>query len=229
MLSYTLAITDNRKTTDKQQKEIRKQTMEYFDIVDINGMPTGETVSRDEAHDKGIPHRTVHTWVVKKEGTGCKILLQKRSAEKDSFPGMYDTSSAGHISAGDEPLESAIRELGEELGIGAAKDDLSFAGKFHFTYEVEFRGKMFRDDQVAFVYVFDKPVDINTLTLQTEEVEEVKWFDLEETYRECIRRDNNMAEGNKTGGMAASDMTSSNFCVPTEDLEILRKYLGVSS
>ena len=39
--------------------------------------------------------------------------------EKESFPGLYDTSSAGHIRAGDEPLPSALRELREELHIAA--------------------------------------------------------------------------------------------------------------
>ena len=37
--------------------------------------------------------------------------------------GSYDISSAGHVDAGDETLESALRELREELGIEAAKDE----------------------------------------------------------------------------------------------------------
>lgn len=37
--------------------------------------------------------------------------------EKESFPGRFDTSSAGHIQAGDEPLESALRELHEQCKI----------------------------------------------------------------------------------------------------------------
>ena len=91
--------------------------MEIFDIVDYEGNPTGETVTRAQAHEKGILHRTSHIWVIKNEPDSLKVLLQKRSMEKDSFPGQYDTSSAGHIQAGDEPLESALRELNEELGI----------------------------------------------------------------------------------------------------------------
>ena len=59
-----------------------------------------------------------------------EVLLQKRSMNKDSFPGKFDTSSAGHIQAGDEPLESALRELGEELGIQATPEQLVFAGTF---------------------------------------------------------------------------------------------------
>ena len=45
--------------------------------------------------------------------------MQKRSLRKNSFPGCYDVSSAGHIKAGDDYLESALRELSEELGIVA--------------------------------------------------------------------------------------------------------------
>ena len=53
--------------------------MEYLDIVDENGQPTGEIVSRDAAHREGVRHRTAHVWVVRKTDTGYDILLQKRS------------------------------------------------------------------------------------------------------------------------------------------------------
>lgn len=181
--------------------------MEFFDITDDNGIPTGETVSRSEAHDKGIPHRTAHIWIVREQAGHYQVLLQKRSAEKESFPGMYDTSSAGHIQAGDEPLESAQRELFEELGIRANEGDLTFAGKFHIKYAMAFHGNMFRDNEVAFVYVYEKPVDETKLVLQTEEVEEVKWFDIEEVIEGCEHRDGT-------------------FCVPTEGLETVMRYLN---
>lgn len=99
--------------------------MEYFDIVDEAGTPTGEIVSRAEAHEQGILHRTAHVWIVRERNGRTEVLLQKRSENKDSFPGMYDTSSAGHIPAGDEPLPSALRELKEELGVTAAPARIS--------------------------------------------------------------------------------------------------------
>ena len=85
--------------------------MERFDVCDDAGLPTGETVSREEAHRLGIRHRTAHVWIVRRRGGSVQVLLQRRSLNKDSFPGQWDTSSAGHIPAGDEPLESALREL----------------------------------------------------------------------------------------------------------------------
>lgn len=71
--------------------------MEIFDVIDKDGNPTGETVTREQAHTEGIPHRTAHIWILRKKEGRIQVLLQKRSKNKDSFPGMFDTSSAGHI------------------------------------------------------------------------------------------------------------------------------------
>ena len=60
---------------------------EWFDIVDENGNPTGETVEREYAHRNGIRHRTAHLWLVRSHNGKIQILLQKRSANKDSHPG----------------------------------------------------------------------------------------------------------------------------------------------
>ena len=84
--------------------------MELFDVIDSKANPAGQIVSREKAHAEGIPHRTAHIWIIRKKEGRVQILLQKRSQNKDSFPGKFDTSSAGHIQAGDEPLESALRE-----------------------------------------------------------------------------------------------------------------------
>ena len=180
--------------------------MEIFDIIDENGNPTGKTVERSIAHAEGIRHRTAHIWIIRRKNGRTEILLQKRSRNKDSFPGKFDTSSAGHIQAGDEPLESALRELKEELGIHAVPEDLQFAGKFPISFAKEFHGKMFRDEEIAFVYIYDHPVEIDRLTLQKEEVEEVQWFDLEETYQQCRQH-------------------RDKFCVPLGGLQLVREFI----
>lgn len=56
-------------------------------------------------HRDGDYHRAVHTWIYA-ESTG-QLLLQLRSDCKESWPGLWDISSAGHISAGDTSLVSA--------------------------------------------------------------------------------------------------------------------------
>lgn len=180
--------------------------MEIFDIVDEYGNPTGETVERGLAHKEGVRHRTAHIWLAREVNGKWQVLLQKRSQTKDSFPGRYDTSSAGHIQAGDEPLESAIRELREELGITATPEELEYAGTFNIKYEKEFHDKLFKDNEIAFVYVYFGEIDIADITVQEEELECVEWFDLEETYNECL-------------------VHNQKFCVPVKGLETARQYL----
>lgn len=181
--------------------------MEYLDIVDENGRPTGSVISRAAAHAEGVRHRTAHVWVIREHEGITEILLQKRSTAKESFPGMYDTSSAGHIPAGSEPLSSALRELREELGIAASEHQLRFAGIFTIRYEKEFHGSLFRDNEVTWVYVYSDPVDVRSLTLQKEEVDEVRWFGLEEVWAEIKN-------------------SRERFCVPAGGLAVLRRYLG---
>ena len=71
--------------------------MELFDICDEQGNPTGDTVERSEAHAKGICHRTAHIWIAKQENGRYKVLLQKRSMDKDSFPGNSERSLASKL------------------------------------------------------------------------------------------------------------------------------------
>ena len=98
--------------------ELKKEVYpmpEMLDIVDENGVPTGRSVPRTVAHAEGLRHRTSHVWIVRRKAGRVQVLLQMRCAAKDSYPGCYDISSAGHIPAGDEFVGSALRELREEL------------------------------------------------------------------------------------------------------------------
>ncbi len=132
------------------------QELELFDICGQDGMPTGHVKERSMVHQDGDLHRTVHIWVVRKRADGgLDVLLQKRSKDKDAYPGCYDVSSAGHVQAGDDFGSSAIRELREELGITAREQDFRFIG-FHEGYvENTFWGRPFRDWEVSAVYLYD--------------------------------------------------------------------------
>ncbi|MCR5166796.1 MAG: NUDIX domain-containing protein [Oscillospiraceae bacterium] len=180
--------------------------MEYLDIVDENGIPTGKIISREDAHKDGVMHRTAHVWVIRRTDKGTEVLLQKRSMDKESFPGMYDTSSAGHIPAGEEPLPSALRELHEELGIEAEKEQLCYIGSFHIQYEKIFHESLFKDNEITSVFLHNEPVDTDKLVLQKSEVESVRWFDIETVWDEIQH-------------------SRERFCVPIGGLELLREYL----
>lgn len=180
--------------------------MELFDIRNLDGTITGEVKERSLVHQDGDLHGTVHIFITRKNGESYEILLQKRSMNKDSFPGCYDISSAGHVSAGQDYLEAALRELEEELGITASESELHFIGYHEGMAEENFYGKPFRNHEISAVYVYDQEIDMEKLVLQEEEVESVSWFSLEE----C------------KGRAAAKDK---NYCLFEDEVEMLERYL----
>lgn len=180
--------------------------MEILDIIDEKGQPTGETVDRGFAHLHGIWHRTSHLWIFRKRGGVTQILLQKRSADKDSFPGCYDISSAGHIPAGVGFEESALRELKEELGVTASADDLIFCGDRTVIWDDEFHGVPFHDRQISRVFMMWLDMEAEAFSVQEEEVDSVCWMDFDECYR-------------------GVENDTFNHCIVMEELEILRRAL----
>lgn len=85
---------------------------ELFDVVDEHDRVIGQAPRR-EVHARHWRHRAVHVLVRNSAGS---IFLHKRSLKKDLFPGVWDTSCAGHVGAGEGYDDTAIRELEEELG-----------------------------------------------------------------------------------------------------------------
>lgn len=156
--------------------------MEFLDIVDENGEPTGVIQERTVVHLKGLRHRTSHVWVLRRKNGSVQVLLQQRGFQKESFPGCYDISSAGHIPAGMDFMTSALRELYEELGLNALPDELIFCGQRKFYTEAEFHGKPFKDRQVSNIYVLWRDIEAEDIRIQKEELESVLWMDYQECY-----------------------------------------------
>lgn len=164
--------------------------MELFDIRDEKGNCTGQTRERSIAHEDGSIHGTSHVWIVRPGGSGgFDVLLQKRSAWKDAFPGCFDISSAGHLPAGQDFLPSALRELKEELGLDAAPEDLTLIGFHDGNCVREFYGRPFRNHEISAVYVCELPVDPAALTLQREEVESVCWIPFKALRERVLAKD----------------------------------------
>jgi isopentenyldiphosphate isomerase len=151
---------------------------ELLDIVDRSGNPLGRAKPRSAVHRDGDWHRTVHVWIVNKRG---EVLFQKRSADRESFPGTWDVSSAGHVSSGESPGEAAKKELFEELGIRIATRDLvplfSVA-----TSSVQHDG-LFIDNEISHVFLVRKNLNVADLSLQRSEVTGAQYFPLNTLHR----------------------------------------------
>jgi isopentenyl-diphosphate Delta-isomerase len=86
---------------------------EYLPICDEGNRCVGRA-ARAVVHAQGLLHRAVHILVFNRMG---ELFLQRRGADKDTFPGWWDTSVGGHVDLGETPKETALRELREELAL----------------------------------------------------------------------------------------------------------------
>lgn len=152
---------------------------ELFDVCSPDGRPTGARLPRSEVHRRGLWHRSAHLWVVRPRG---EVLLQRRHPNKQTDPGRWDIAVAGHLSAGQTPLEAIVREAWEELGLELDPAQLAFLGAAPKQYvEPEFAD---REWQYAFAILWDG--ELAALTLQAEEVVDVRWMPLE-AYRSVVQ------------------------------------------
>ena len=145
---------------------------EWVDVLDENGKRTGKSILKAEAHRLGLFHPTVHVWFYTDD---AQILFQKRSMLKKTFPGLWDVSVAGHISAGEEIRYSAIREAKEELGIKLKVTELKKIG-IHKNIS---RHPEIIDCEFHHIFISRLKKPVHKLKLQETEVEAVKLLPLE--------------------------------------------------
>lgn len=108
---------------------------------------------------------------------GDEVLLQKRCATKDSYPDTWDLSCGGHITAGEDSLETAVRELEEELGLKVRPEELEFVGSFKASARPapDFINNSFND-----MYILRTEAGISELRFQEEEISALKYVPIRE-------------------------------------------------
>lgn len=143
--------------------------MELVDLYNEDRIPLGKTEDRQVQRTRNTPGEyriVVHVCIFNSCG---EMLLQQRSMEKAAFPGLWDVSAAGGVNAGETSRQGAEREVREELGY--ALDLTGVRPSVTVNYEGGF------DD--FYLVVWDD-LRTETLTLQEEEVADVRWASEEE-------------------------------------------------
>ncbi len=157
--------------------------MEMFDVITPDGTPTGAIISRKEAHQRGVWHKTAHIWIY---SPPKGLLLQKRAAQKESYPNYWDISAAGHIPAGEDIYDAALREVEEELGLSFQRDDLQKL--FTLQQQFDLADIDFYEREWVTVFLIISPVDLSNITLQKEEVASVQYILLKE-FEKMVKRE----------------------------------------
>lgn len=94
--------------------------MEKRDLFDASGKALGKTIVRGAPMPEGAFVLSVSIFTVNDKG---EILVTLRAPEKPNFPNVWEITAGGAI-AGECGIEAAVRELREETGFKAGKDDL---------------------------------------------------------------------------------------------------------
>lgn len=155
---------------------------EYLDILDPRGNPTGRRAAKSEIHQQGHWHQTAHIWIVTPDG---QVLLQRRGPTKKTHPNCWDISSAGHVSAGESSVASAIREIQEETGLRVTEKQLEFLFTIHGVGVFQDGRYINREYQDVFLVV--TPVNRAKLPKPNAEVTDfmlVPWSQLRQTVQE---------------------------------------------
>jgi isopentenyl-diphosphate Delta-isomerase len=151
---------------------------ENVDVLNSSGKKTGRVVTKSQVHKLGLWHSAAHIWIYNSKG---ELLLQKRSMQKENYPGLWDISVAGHVSAGEKPKEAAIRELSEELGI---KVDPKKLKKIFVTKASIDHKDTYHDREFDYVYILKSEIPPNKLKLQKEEVSAIELISLQKFEKE---------------------------------------------
>lgn len=141
--------------------------MELLDIVDEQGNFTGQVMEREKAHDLNLLHWEIAVFFV---NDNKELLLQKRSPNKRFSPNKWGLC-AGHVDSGETPDSTALREIKEELGIKLSPGDLRILEE-RDVLKLESNSRLTR----MYYVIYNK----NDFTIQTEELSEVKWFNIDD-------------------------------------------------
>lgn len=147
---------------------------EIIDEYNLIGEKIG-VVDKEIAHKKGLWHKAIHVWILNDKN---EILLQYRCAEKKLYPNTWDCSFAGHIGVGEASVHAVVREGKEELGIDVDLEKLEYV----LTNREKTKYEQIQSNEFVDIYILRQNINLNSITLQKEEVSDTKYVSLEEFF-----------------------------------------------
>lgn len=140
--------------------------MEIWDLYDKDRVKTGKTIERGKQLPDGYYHIVVHICIFNEKG---EMLIQQRQPFKEGWPNMWDVTVGGSAVSGETSQLAAEREVSEEIGYKISLAENRPVLTIHFNHGF---------DDIYTTTVSD--IDINSLKLQPEEVQAVKWATADE-------------------------------------------------
>ncbi|MBX9890615.1 MAG: NUDIX domain-containing protein [Amoebophilaceae bacterium] len=140
-----------------------------IDVLDEQGVKTGEVLSRKKVHQLGKVHRAIRLYLF--EASSKKLLVQKRPSNVAHFPNMFNVSVTGHVDAGEESIQTVKRELKEELNMdpNQVKIDFLFSIRCDIILDPNYIDRQFND-----VYLGWANFKLEDIQFDPKEISEVR-------------------------------------------------------
>ena len=147
---------------------------ELIDCLDEVGNKTGIVKPKSAVKRDGDYHRVIAVLVINND----KILIHQRSKNKKVYPSLWSLFVRGHVQAGESSIDACKREIKEEIGIDINEDELEFI----YTLKEEAKSKDYIENMFYDTYILRKDIDIKDITIQKEEVDDIKYISIDEVY-----------------------------------------------
>lgn len=195
---------------------------ELFDLFDREGRPLGRSKPRRLVHRDGDWHRSIHVWVWGLVDDQPAVVLQRRSAGKDTHPLALDVAVTGHARAG-ESIEQTLREAEEEIGLRVTPADLWRLG---LRRRVDRSRPGVIDNELQEIFVATAKVDIAALRPSPSELAGIVAVPI--SAGERVFRDLGDAPGARlTKGRLVPEVVRGSELVPAPDGYYARAFAGV--
>lgn len=137
---------------------------ELLDVYNEKGKTTGKIVERGTKDEDFAPGEHIAIAQIYIENDKGEFLFEKNN-KKVGFPYV---PVGGHITSGETPKETIIREVKEEIGIDISNDDIVELGFFVV------------DFPVRFLFYVKKNINRKDLKLQESEVKDIIYLTRED-------------------------------------------------
>ena len=123
---------------------------------------------RGSQNQMGEYHKVVHIWIRNPKG---QYLIQKRNKATDRFPYQW-APTAGAVIQGEDPIDAAIRESKEEIGLHIKPEQLKHLKRYFVDHK--------KANYVIELFLAEIDIDLSILHMDPVEVQAIQMASMEE-------------------------------------------------
>jgi isopentenyl-diphosphate delta-isomerase len=151
---------------------------QFFEVLDEQGHKTGKVLDRETVHGQELWHEAVNVWMVNSKG---EVLLQLRGPKVDLNPDVWDVAIGTHVRPQEDPTDSAIRCLKDEMGVVIAPDTLKHLFNIQSANPI---GAGRTHKTVNHVFLLKRDLPLTDFTYDSEKIAQLVWKPLIEVMAE---------------------------------------------